>query len=312
MKKSLLCFFVFCLCLFSRQISASPQKELFLKKINVAETQKLFKFFDYEGEKGYLMVPGYNYPPIFFEQFPSDFNKIKNEQEQRALFIKILAPLALKLNQEILAERKQIEDIYTVFKKKGKLNSKQQKLIEEKAHKYDIFTRLKGDSRYKLLFKELLQKVNIIPPSIMITAAAMETDWGNSQIVAKGNSLYKTLIWHTDKGLKPSDEADDDSYRIKVYPNLYSSMSDFALKLNSDLSFKNMRYLRQEVLSRGSILQGTMLAHTLIWNSPLKNYAGIFEYTLAYYELNIIDKSSLDSKMIDKKLSPELISFLKK
>ena len=312
MKKALLCFFIFSLCLFSKQLLASKSEELFVKKINVAETQKLFKFFDYEGEKGYLMIPGYNYPPIFFEQLPADFNEIKNEQEQRALFIKILAPLALKLNQEILAERRQIENIYNEFQKKGNLTISQTKIIEEKASKYDIFTHLKEKQRHKLLFKELLQKVNIIPPSIMITAAALETDWGNSQIVAKGNSLYKALVWHTDKGLKPSDETDDDSYRIKIYPNLYSSMSDFALKLNSDLSFKTMRYLRQEVLSRGSILQGTMLAHTLIWNSPLKNYAGIFEYTLAYYELNIIDKSSLNSKMIDKEIPPELAIFFKK
>ncbi len=39
-----------------------------------------------------------------------------------------------------------------------------------------------------------------------------------------------------------------------------------------------------------------------MWNSPLKNYAGIIEYTIAFYELNIIDKSLLNSKMIDKPL----------
>ena len=76
-------------------------------------------------------------------------------------------------------------------------------------------------------------------PSILITGAALETNWGTSRIVKEGNSLYKTLIWHTNEGLKPIGEKEDDSYRIKTYPNIYTSMQEFALKINSSISFEN-------------------------------------------------------------------------
>jgi len=51
---------------------------------------------------------------------------------------------------------------------------------------------------------------------------------------------------------------------------------------------------------------GNILAPYLIWKSPLKNYAGMFQYTLAYYELNIIDKSALDSTIDLNKLPKKL------
>ena len=312
MKKKLPYGLIFIFCLLCLPGLAQTSGGLWFKKTDTATIQDIFRFYGYEGEKGYLMIPGYAYPPLFFKTLPADFNKLKDENSRHALFIKILAPLALRLNGEILDERRRIEAVYKSFLAEGTLSADREKFVEEKAAKYDIFTRLKGHPRYKLLLKELLERVDIIPPSVMITAAALETNWGTSRPALEGNALYKKLEWHTQKGLKPQDEKEDDSYRIKIYPDLYASMSDFALKLNSQPAFKTMRRLRREVLSRGSTLQGTMLAHTLIWNSPLQNYAGIFEYTLAYYELNIIDKSSLNSKMIDKELPSGLAIFLEK
>ena len=130
----------------------------------------------------------------------------------------------------------------------------------------------------------------------------METNWGTSRVVKEGNSLYKQLVWHSDKGLKPRGETEDDTYRIRTFPTIYDSLQDFAHKINSHVAFEHLRSFRKELRSRNSVLRGTTFAFTLMWNSPLKNYAGIIEYTIAFYELNIIDKSLLNSKMIDKPL----------
>ena len=253
------------------------------------------------------MIPEYNYPPIFCNYFPSDFNTITDEKKRNTLFIKILAPLTLKLNAEILSERKDIKSLAQSFQTNKQLTPEQIKILEKKASKYDVFTRLRGDYRYQYLLDELLKKVHVVAPSVLITAAALETNWGTSRIVKEGNSLYKTLIWHTSDGLKPIGETEDDSYRIKTYHNIYDSMKEFALKLNSSISFDNFRGIRHEILERRTLLLGSTLAPYLVWNSPLKNYAGLFEYTLSYYELNIIDKSILNSKMISGKKP----SFLK-
>ncbi len=287
-------------------VPAKAADALNLGKISVAELEEIYDFYDYHGEKDYLMIPSYHYPPIFLKYFPSDFAKITDEKKRNAMFIKILAPLTMKLNNEILAERKEILAVLKDFQKHQELSSEQEKFIEDKATKYDVFTRLQGYRRYAYFLDELLKKVHVIPPSILITASALETNWGTSRIVKEGNSLYKALNWYSDEGLKPIGEKEDDSYRIKTYPDIYSSMQEFALKLNSSISFKELRGFRDKILDRRTPLLGTMLAPHMVWNSPLQNYAGLFDYTLAYYELNIIDKSVLDSKMIEKSLPKKL------
>lgn len=280
--------------------------ELRLKALDTAQLRQIYDLYGYHGEKDYLMIPSYKYPAIFLSHFPDDFGKITDEKERNALFIKILAPLALKINQEIKQERDKLLALNTKFETNRKLDKKEQKALEDMAARYDVFTRLKGEERQRFLLRELLLKIEFIPPSLLITAAAIETNWGTSRIVKEGNSLYKTLVWHTDKGLKPIGETEDDSYRIKTYPDIYSSMKEFAHSINSELKFADMRDVRKEFLYRENIPFGNILAPYLIWKSPLKNYAGMFQYTLAYYELNIIDKSALDSTINANKLPKAL------
>ncbi len=296
---------VFCLCLLAA-LPASASDQLTFGRLSVSRLEAVFDFYGYNGEKGYLMIPGYRYPPIFLRYFPDDFNKITDEKRRNALFIKILAPLALHINNEILTERRQIRELNENFRCTGELTAEQEKLVEKKAAKYDVFTRFQGHRRYSYLLSELLNRVHVVPPSILITAAALETNWGTSRIVREGNSLYKTLVWHTAEGLKPIGETEDDTYRIKTYPDIGASMREFALKLNSGLPYADFRGFRNRILERRTPLLGSVLAPYLVWNSPLKNYAGLFDYTLAYYELNIIDKSVLDSKMISRELPENL------
>lgn len=287
-------------------LPAKAADELELGQISVAGLEGIYDFYGYHGEKDYLMIPSYHYPPIFLKYFPSDFVNITDEKKRNAMFIKILAPLTMKLNNEILTERKEILAVLKDFQKHQELSNEQEKFIEDKATRYDVFTRFQGYRRYAYFLDELLKKVHVIPPSILITASALETNWGTSRIVKEGNSLYKALNWYSDEGLKPIGEKEDDSYRIKTYSDIYSSMQEFALKLNSSISFREFRSFRNKILERGTPLLGTMLAPHMVWNSPLQNYAGLFDYTLAYYELNIIDKSVLDSKMIEKPLPKKL------
>ena len=277
--------------------------ELWLKDIPVKKLQDLYKQSNYDGIKGYLMLPSHQYPPIFLKNLPNDYNTLVNETERNALFIKIIAPLALKLNQEILSERKLIEDLKTKFDKDKKLSKKDKNLLEEKAKKYDVFTRLKDTPRYTHLISELLNRIDEVPPSIIITAAAIDTNWGTLKSIPRTNSLYKAYVWYTNSGIKPEGEKEDDSYRLKVYPDLYESIKDFALRLNSHIAFDTMRIMRNERRQVGDRNPGFLMAPYIYGYSPLTNYAGLFDYTLAYYELLEIDKSSLADNMITEKIA---------
>lgn len=272
----------------------SPQGQgIDLDRPTVAELEELYKKLGYDNYVETAKATG-KIPAVFLKHFPVDYDSIKTDEDRRnQLFIKILAPLGVRLNASILQERTELEQMIADFEKNDELNETQIARLEQLAQKYDHFTPFKGHRRYKLLLAELRTKIDILPASFYIAFAAAETDWGTSRIVKEGNALYKELVWYTDKGLKPIDETEDDTYRIRIFPTLYAAMESFALKVNSNINYKNFRLQRKEHRYRRQLMTGRNIAHTMLLFTPLKNYIGLIDYTTTFYELVFIDSAKL-------------------
>lgn len=286
--------------------------EMWLENISVAQLLEIYQKINYLEDSDIYAIPQ-KIPPIYLKNFPADFNHITDKEQRNRLFIKILAPLTLKLNDTILNERSQIIKLYNQHSSSQPLTAKQLELIEKKAQKYDVFTPEKGSKRTIILLDELLKRIDAIPPSIMITIAAIETDFGSSRIVNQGNSLYKILEWHTNKGLKPIGETEDDSYRIKTYPDIFQSMLDFALQINSSPDFNFLRMARDTSRNpKNNKPLGYDYAAYAFTNSPLPNYAGIIDYTLSYYTLSNIDRATLDLTPITAEIVKKYSKYLAK
>ena len=151
-------------------IVSAKNQGLYFENISIPELEELY----IKNNSNYF-IPRDNWevPAIFLSQFPQDFYTIQNENRRNEIFIQILAPLALKLNQEILQERAKLEKIETIVQKGQTLTNKQQNWLEKTSEKYDVFTRLKGTKRTNLQISKLKEKIDIIPPSIMIAIAAI-------------------------------------------------------------------------------------------------------------------------------------------
>lgn len=247
------------------------------------------KAFHANGYQTYRNGPAYEIPPLMVQNFPKDLSSIKDEKERHEFFIQMLAPLVLEVNRKISLERQEILKLDEL----KKLNGKQKEFLEKMAQKYDVFTRLKGDTRDRYLLNALKEKVNIVTPSVVIGVSAIETNWGENRIAPEGNALFKELVWFTDEGLKPRDEKEDDTYRIKTYPSLYAAVEAFALKLNSSVDFTDMRSLRKSISNRKKLVEGRTMAHTMLFKSPLENYIGMLDYIITFYDMIAVDKSVL-------------------
>lgn len=293
------------LILYSFTVTATETKidiqydGIYLDHISLAQLEKVYQDYEY---RDYLYMPGWKYPPIFMMSFPTDFNTITDSQKRNKLFLQMLIPLTLKLNREIMFERWDIEKIAKDYKENKKLTDEQIKTLEEKAEKYDIFTRLKDEQRYEYILTELNDKVDIIPPSLLIASAAIETNWGTNRPAQLANSLYRELVWHTEEGLEPKDETEDKSYRYKIFPSLYDSMVSKALKINSSINYQMFRFGRAQIKYREVPILGRNLAHNFIQDSNLQNYAGLLDYTMTFYELSNIDEAELLPLQLPKKI----------
>ena len=264
---------------------------LVLDNVNTKLLQKIFNDYGYTD---YIYAKDWKYPPFFLQKMPTDFAGMKDKSLRNRLFIQILAPLALLVNENILLERYELLKIQENHKAQENFSEQEKNLLESYAKKYDVFTRSKGNARYQILLSNLLDKVDAVPSSFLIAVAAAESNWGTAREVALGNALYKQKVWYTDEGIKPLAD-DDDSYRIKVYPSLTASMEDYALKLNSDVNFEQFRTLRRHRRNHSKPLRGNAMVYNMVNGSPLENYAGLLSYIITFYDLVNIDEAELGS-----------------
>ena len=79
---------------------------VYLVDYNTKELEDMFSELYYDA---YIDLPDEEYPRIFVQAFPSDFALMEDKTERNRLFMKILIPLVLKVNDEVLEEREIID-----------------------------------------------------------------------------------------------------------------------------------------------------------------------------------------------------------
>jgi len=248
------------------------------------EIETLFNQYKYED---YTQTRS-KFPRIYLNRLPTDWKDIETNDAKRRTFIRILIPLVLKVNEDILQERAEIEKIQQKFQSGEKLNEKELDLLEKKAEKYNIFTRIKGDDRTQILLRRLLKNVDAVPTSIMVSTAAIFTDWGTSRLANDANSLYLEEIWYEDKGLKPLNDEKAD-YRYRIFSSLEECIAARALKLNSHVNFNYLREIREMSRRQKRPPYGPQLVTQMLKDSNFKNVSGLVDYTFTYYQLTKTD-----------------------
>ena len=130
-------------------------QDLWLKNIPLAKLEALYKEVNYAGyPKDHLLLDDRKYPRIFLKNIPLGFEKITDETKRNNLFLKILIPLALKLNEDIMIERKKLLKLQEKIDE-GKNFSKQDiDYLEKLAKEYDLFTTFNDDIEIDVRVKE--------------------------------------------------------------------------------------------------------------------------------------------------------------
>lgn len=278
-------FIITFFCLLIANIAKALQMEekngaIFVTSATTAEIEEMFRehnFNDYSEPHG-------KFPRIYMHQLPSDWKQIKENSSKHRTFIRILLPLVLKVNENIMAERAVIEQISDKYNKGIMLSENELALLEEKAQKYDIFTRMQGQARTSILLRSLLKNIDVVPPSVLIASAAAYTDWGTSRLALEANSLYLEEIWYSDEGLEPLDDKNA-GYRYKEYSSLEECIAARALKINSNINYEYLREARAHSRSINRPPYGEQLIVHMMHDNNLQNIMGLIDYTMTHYDL---------------------------
>ncbi|MEK9673343.1 MAG: glucosaminidase domain-containing protein [Rhodospirillaceae bacterium] len=167
-------------------------------------------------------------PPAFLPTIRRDLSMLRTDARKDAFF-KIVLPLIARENERIRDERAHLED-------------GADHVPEYIWEKYEVTP---GD------LKTLRRRVDIIPASLVMAQAAVESGWGTSRFATQANNLFGMRSYNPETpGLKPRGGAG--GFKVIKYPNLMESVAHYMLNLNTHQAYEGLRWERAAARAKGA------------------------------------------------------------
>ena len=177
--------------------------------------------------------------PIISE-LPDDFSEIQDVPTKKKLFYLVTLPLIYNTNTSIMQERRMVINIEKKFARK-ELNKNETDEIIRLSEKY----KLDYSEINTKLFRKLKQRINIIPVSLALGQAIIESGWGQSRFATEGNALYGQWTTSEDKGIIPQDRDEDKTHAVLKFKNLSESVEAYMFNINTHQAYYNFRVIRR-------------------------------------------------------------------
>ena len=180
-----------------------------------------------------------NYLPIL-SSLPSDFDQLQDVKLKKKLFYLITLPIIHESNRLILKDREMVINI-------------EKKFLRADLNENEVNETVRIAVKYKLdystidlkLFRDLKQRINIIPVSLALAQAIVESGWGQSRFALEGNALYGQWTTNEQKGIIPEDRDEDKTHAVRKFENLQQSVQAYMHNINTHRAYYSFRVVRR-------------------------------------------------------------------
>jgi Bax protein len=225
-------FFIFCLGFFLSPFFLSAQGFESWKQLEIYFKKSNFDPFTItEQELDYLPI---------LSTLPSDFDQLQDVKLKKKLFYLITLPIIHESNRLILEDREMVINIEKKFLR-ADLNENEVNETVRLAVKY----KLDYSTIDLKLFRDLKQRINIIPVSLALAQAIVESGWGQSRFALEGNALYGQWTTNEQKGIIPEDRDEDKTHAVRKFENLQQSVQAYMHNINTHRAYYSFRVVRR-------------------------------------------------------------------
>ncbi|MTI08607.1 glucosaminidase domain-containing protein [Curvivirga aplysinae] len=221
------------------EVKEAAQKPQKLATHTVEKLQKKFQQIGYSIDK--LEVNGYTVPRIWPDAVPDDMDSIQVVQDRKALFMKMMLPLVLLSNERIERDRVRLLSIAEKQAKGEVIAKADQNWLENTAKSYRLD---------EVDMAELIKRVDVVPVSLAVAQAAIESGWGTSRFARQGNALFGQWTWG-DEGIVPDGREEGKTHKIKSFESPLDSVVAYVHNLNTNRAYRELRNLRADLRKQG-------------------------------------------------------------
>ena len=266
------------------QLAANPANAMFnrpaVNKSLPGGIEGVGRFFDQNGYRLESIRRGALVPPVFARTLPRDMNN--SVPANKDVFIRLLLPLVIKANAEVAMER-------AIILNSGYSGTIPQAPVEVQAiaAKYDIQSNTTN----------LLQRVDILPPSLILAQAGLESGWGTSRYVQQGNALFGQRVWDASQpGMTPNARDADATHRVRTFTSLEESIRSYLRNLNMNNAYLELRRTRASYRAAGRPVTALELIPRLqYYSEDPAYYLGTLNRIVSDSRLTDFDRAALSN-----------------
>ena len=175
-------------------------------------------------------------------------------------FVKTLLPLISYENQNIILERSKLENIRDFLDYNNTLSKSDMKYLNKISKKY----RIKTNDKHKYdLVNELLDRVDVIPNSIVLAQAANESGWGTSRFAIEFNAIFGEYTYDFSNGVVPLLREEGEKHLVKSFDSVNKSVQSYFNNLNSHYAYKDFREVRKIMREKNNFSNLKLLVEEL-------------------------------------------------
>jgi len=232
-------------------------------------------------------------PRIYLASLPSDLSALDATETRKEMFLRAALPLVLVVNEAIMTDRGRLLDLSRTRGSGAALGEGEVRWLRALARRY----------RAKSIdLGELLRRVDVIPPSLVLAQGAIETGWGTSRPAIEDNALFGEMRWVGDSSSDPERRAVG-GYIVRPFGRLFDCVRSYAQNLNTHPAYADFRERRAEMRALEERLDGYKLAITLDRYSE-RGWAYIADVRRV---IRTNDLSELDGAWLDGQASALLV-----
>lgn len=201
--------------------------------------------------------------PVFIRRIDTDLSALP-APERKSAFLRMILPLVARENDRIRMDRR--------------------KLIDGKAPKalYARYRVAPGD------LDTLKRRVDIIPASLVLAQAALESGWGTSRFALEGNNLFGMRTYDKDApGLAPAGAT---GFKVMSFDSLGKGVAAYMRNLNTHRAYRKLRAAREAMRRAGKPIAGQALTNWLTGYSEIpEKYGALLRQLIARERLAPFD-----------------------
>jgi Bax protein len=202
-------------------------------------------------------------------------------------FVEFILSKAAVINGEILQDRQRLLNLYHQFREHHPISKNDMTWLVSLAQQYQS---PQTNFNQNAAWQQLIQRVDIVPNSLVVAQAINESAWGSSRFATEGNNYFGQWCYSKGCGIVPKERGKNAHFEVKKYPSALSSVRSYMLNLNSNHLYKLFRNQRHLLRLAGEPIYGLDLVNALtMYSTKRQAYVKMISEIIEHYHLAIYD-----------------------